>query len=623
MPMANRNPSLAAKLQDFRTNLRYIPWALRLVWAAAPRWSSAWLVLLVLQGVLPAAIIFLTKLTIDSLTHALGTVSIWQSIQLSLWLLGLTAGIMVITEVVEGAVGLVRTVQSEYIEDHITALVHRKSLTLDLRFYEEPEYHDQLEQVRGEASSRSRALLESVGNLVQNGITVLAIAAVLVPYGFWLPLVLFTSTLPGLYVVLRFDRNYHIWWQQSTSDRRHTSYCDMMITHSMAAAEVRSYNLGDHFRSSYNATRTKLRTAQLSHARAQGLARMAASSVALFVGGCALAWMLWRATQGTATLGDLVLFYQVFTRGQSLMGVLLGGAGQMYSNTLFLGSLFTFLELKSTVVDPPQPVPAPQLIRQGITFRDVTFRYPGSQRAALENFNLTVPAGKIVAIVGPNGAGKTTLVKLLSRFYDVERGSIQIDGVDIRDVRVTDLRRLLTVLFQFSMPYQTTADENIALGDTTRVANQENIEAAARSAGAHDLIARLPHGYHNQLGKWFADGAELSGGEWQRVATARAYFRQAPIIVLDEPTSAMDSWSEADWFERLHKLTVGRTSLVITHRFTIAMRADIIHVMDQGRIIESGTHHELLELNGLYARSWLAQVQAAQMGEVDDSLVPS
>jgi ATP-binding cassette subfamily B protein len=217
----------------------------------------------------------------------------------------------------------------------------------------------------------------------------------------------------------------------------------------------------------------------------------------------------------------------------------------------------------------------------------------------------------VVAIVGPNGAGKTTLTKLLCRFYDPDAGSVELDGVDLREFSLSELRNMITVLFQFPMPYQLSAAQNIALGDINREPTTAALEAAARSAGAHDRIARLPQGYTNQLGRWFSDGAELSGGEWQRIATARAFFRQAPIILLDEPTSAMDSWAEADWFERLRNLASGRTSLIITHRFTIAMRADVIHVMDQGRIVESGSHQELLALDGLYAQSWSNQIHAS------------
>jgi ATP-binding cassette subfamily B protein len=319
--------------------------------------------------------------------------------------------------------------------------------------------------------------------------------------------------------------------------------------------------------------------------------------------------MFWRALQGSATLGDLTLFYQAFQRGQGLLRTLLENVGQIYANTLFLGNLFEFLQLSSQMKDPPHPVMLQPVLKEGIRFQQVTFRYPGSERQILRDFNLTIPAGQIVAIVGANGAGKSTLLKLLCRFYDPEAGRITLDGSNIRDISLPSLRRMMTVLFQWPVPYQATAAQNIAFGDLSALRGVTELEMAARSAGAHDVIARLPQKYDTLLGKWFSKGAELSIGEWQRLALARAFFRQAPILILDEPTSALDSWAEADWFDRFRALANGRTAIIITHRFTIARRADMIHVMDTGRIVESGEHHDLLDRGGLYAQSWGLQVQ--------------
>ncbi len=310
-------------------------------------------------------------------------------------------------------------------------------------------------------------------------------------------------------------------------------------------------------------------------------------------------------------MGDLALFYQAFNRGQSLLRTLLGNLGQIYSNALFLGNLFEFLELQPQVVDPPHPCPAPSPLQQGIRFRDVTFRYPGSELAVLENFNFTIPAGKIVAVVGANGAGKTTLTKLLCRFYDPEAGSIELDGADIRTLSIAELRRMITILFQIPVPYFVSAAENIAMGDRSATPGVTEIEAAARRSGIHNAITHLPKGYETQLGKWFADGTDLSAGEWQRLALARAFLRRADIMILDEPTSFLDSWAEIDWFDRFRELANGRTALLITHRFTIARHADIIHVMDQGRMVESGHHDELLAQGGRYAQSWAAQLQSS------------
>jgi ATP-binding cassette subfamily B protein len=296
------------------------------------------------------------------------------------------------------------------------------------------------------------------------------------------------------------------------------------------------------------------------------------------------------------------MFYQAFQQGLGLMRGLLENLGQLYGNLLFLGNLYEFLELEPRVVSPPRPSPAPQAVASSIRLERVRFRYPGSVRPVLEDFDLEIPAGRIVAVVGSNGAGKSTLIKLLCRFYDPETGRVALDGVDLREFKIEELRSRIAVLFQQPVHYNDTVRENIAYGDLH--APVDSLEIAAQAAGAEEIIARLPQGYDSMLGRWFADGTELSLGEWQRIALARAFLRRAPILILDEPTSAMDPWAEADWLARFRKLAAGRTVLMITHRFSTAMFADVIHVMSEGHIVESGTHEQLLEAAGRYARAW-------------------
>lgn len=593
------------------TSLTYVPRALRLAWAAAPGWTMTWAVLLVVQGVLPTVLVYLTKLTIDSLVVALDTRT-WAALQPTALLVLVIASLMMLSEVAQSLIDWTRTAQAELIQDHMTTLLHAQAVTVDIKFYESPDYHDRLDQARSEAANRTRTLLESVGGLAQHTLTLLGLSVILLPYGVWLPFALLASAFPAFYVVTRYDQRLHQWWQRTTAERRRVQYYDALLTSSLTAAELRLFGLGPHFQSLYQTLRQRLRNARLALLRRQSLARLGTSLYALLVMGGALAWMGWRVLQGWLTLGDLALFYQAFQRGQSVIRAVLGSVGQLYANSLFLGNLFEFLALQPSIVDPPVPTSAPQRLGQGIEFKGVTFAYPGSDRPALQDFNLTIPTGKIVALVGANGAGKTTLIKLLCRFYDPQAGHIDLDGINLRDLAIEDVRRMMTVLFQFPVNHHATVAENISLGDVRTPACRADVETAARCAGAHDFIARLPRGYDTMLGRWFGmDGVELSGGEWQRIAMARAFYRQAPILLLDEPTSFMDSWAEADWFDRLRRLAQGRTALVITHRFTIALRADIIHVMHAGHIVESGTHHELLARNGHYAASWRIQMQAS------------
>ena len=305
-----------------------------------------------------------------------------------------------------------------------------------------------------------------------------------------------------------------------------------------------------------------------------------------------------RALDGLLTLGELALFYVAFRQGQLMMRTLLGNVGDIYRNILFLGDLFEFLGLEPSVADPDKPTDPPQNLARGIDFCDVSFRYPGSEKSVIDDFALSIPAGKITAIVGPNGSGKSTLLKLICRLYDPQAGRITLDGVDLKSLRIEDVRNLITVLFQQPVQFSVTAAENINFGDLDSRDGMQQIERAATAAGAHDVIRKLPDEYETILGKWFEGGAELSVGEWQRVALARAFLRRAPIILLDEPTSAMDSWAESDWMKRLRDLAREQTVVIITHRFTTAMRTDNIYVMDGGRIVESGSHDELLALGG-------------------------
>ena len=583
---------------------------LALVWDASSRHTLIWAVLLILQGLVPAATVFLIRLAVDELVDLVGAGASWETFRPLLTLGALVGALMLLGEILASAITWFHTAQSELVKDHISALIHEKSTSVDLAFYESPEFHDHLERARSEADRRTLTLLESGGSLLQNGTTLLALGALLIPFGAWLPFVLFASAVPAFYVLLKFERRFHTWWRQTTPDRRWTKYYDHVLTFSSIAAEVRLFNLGPSFRSSYQGLRSRLRSEHLRLLRRQNFAIAGAGVSGVLISGAAMAWMVWRALQGFITLGDLVLFYQAFYRGQSLIRSLMGTAGQIYASNLFLRDLFEFLELRPEVLDPPRPVAAPSSLKQGVRFVDVSFRYPGAEKAALEHLNLTISAGDTVAIVGPNGAGKSTLLKLLCRFYDPEHGRIELDGVDIKEMALEDLRREITVLFQSPVPYHATARENITLGHMRSPLSEGQIESAARDAGAHDLIRRLPQGYDTLLGKWFVNGTELSGGEWQRMALARAFARQAPIMILDEPTSFMDSWAEVEWLDRFSTLADGRTAIIITHRFTTAMRADVIHVMDEGLIVETGTHRDLLARQGLYARSWTAQFGA-------------
>lgn len=583
--------------------------AFRIVWSAAPGYTAVWILFLLLQGTLPVAAVYLTKLVIDSLVAANSSGGDWVLISNSLSYLAAFAVVLLLSEAVKQLASWVRTAQMESVVDRLSDRIHEQAARLDIAFYESPHYHDLMERARGDSSSKPLALVESLGAFARDLLTVTAFGAILVTYGWWLPLVVLAGALPALYVTFHTDRLYHLWWASKSPDRRWANYYDVMLTHSESAPEMKLFGLSRHFRELYQAVRIRLRGEKLRHLRRQGIGRVAAGMIAFLTAAAAVGWMAVRVLYGLASLGDLGVFYQIFSRGQVLIGSLLGNVGSTANSSLYLENLFDFLDLEPEVRSPAEPREIFESIEQGVEFKSVTFSYPGSRSPALNAFDLFIPANRVTALVGVNGAGKSTVVKLLSRFYDPDAGSIQIDGADIREFDLDEFRSRLSVLFQFPLQFHSLARENIAFGSVDATPQFEELVAASRNAGADDFIRRLPEGYETLLGKWFVDGNELSGGEWQRLALARAYYRKAPLVLLDEPTSFMDSWSEADWFSRFRKMVEGKTGIVITHRFTIAMRADIIHVIDGGRVVESGTHAELLKKDGLYAGSWNVQMR--------------
>lgn len=597
-------------LKNLRSQGRLWKRSFSLIWNSVPGYTTAWAILLIFQGLLPGATVYFSKLAIDSFVASTTSRSFFD-LQHTVLLFVLTGITLLAADSLRYITEWIKNAQAEHFADTLKNLVHSKAVDVDFEYYDSPEYHDLREQAGGESQSKPLALLDNFGTVIQSSITLVSFAALLTVYGWAVPILLVVGSLPSLLISFSFDRRYFRWWRKTATERRWLFYYDGMLSHSDAAAEIRLFEIGQKFSSAYQRIRKTLRLEKLKHLREQTGGKIAANFLALAAGTVAMGWIALRVYNNTASLGDLAVFYQVFSRGQSIILALLGAIGKTFSNTLYLESLFAFLDLKASVVSPQKPLPFPTDIVEGIRFTDVTFRYPGSDSPAISDFNLFVPAGTQVAIVGENGAGKSTLIKLLCRFYDPDTGSIQVDGIDIRKFDVKELRRNVSVLFQFPLHFQDTVAGNISLGDERETPEPREVETAAELAGADGFIDGLPSTYQTLLGRWFEAGCELSGGEWQKIALARAYFRQSPILVLDEPTSFMDSWGEADWYDRFSSLAKDRTGLIITHRFTIAMRADIIHVISDSRLIESGTHKELLDLDGFYASSWKSQMLVA------------
>jgi ATP-binding cassette, subfamily B, bacterial len=603
---------LRTKFRMRSSQPRHLLRALVMVWEAAHLWTVLWLVLLIVQGLLPVVTVYLTRALVNTLAAALLAEPSWDSFKSVLPFAVAMAVVLLLTELFGYAAGFVRSVQGEMVRDHISGLIHKQSVAADLALYDMPNYYDRLYRAQNDALDRPLTLLENLGSVFQNTLTLIAMIAVLKPYGMAIQIALLASSLPAFYVVLHHRLKFYEWRIRNTESERRTWYYNWLLTDRETAAEMRIFNLGDHFQSLYQSVRARLRNERQQLAQKQSIAEAATATVALLITGSATVWMLWNAIKGSLTIGDLALFYQAFQKGQGIMGALFVNMGEIYSNSIFLNDLFEFLDHQPQVQELAEPVAVAVPLEDGIRFENVTFHYPASERVALSDFNLTIPVGRIVAIVGSNGAGKSTLVKLLCRFYDPAEGRILMDGIDLRQFKLEELRRQITILFQEPVYYHNTLSENIALGDLSAGIDAGRIAHAAQAAGADKIAEDLPNRYDTLLGKWFEGGTELSVGQWQRVALARAYWRQAPILVLDEPTSAMDPWAEHDWLQHFRELASGHTTLIITHRFTTAMYADTIHVMEAGRVVESGSHTELLSLGGRYAQSWRDQMRMVQ-----------
>jgi ATP-binding cassette, subfamily B, bacterial len=595
-------------------NLR--PFAV-MVWRTSPQLMAASLALRLVPALLPVVTLFIGKLIIDDVValvqtpHKPETLLQWLNSGLLNWLGLLLIGefaLAVLADILGRIVSLVDSLLSERVSNSSSVRLMEHAATLDLEDFEDSEFQDQLERARRQTSGRMTLMGQLLGQ-AQDIVTVASFVAGFIFFAPWLIALLLLALVPAFLGEAHFNAQSYSLDFGRTPERRELDYVRQTAASVETAKEVKIFGLNGflidryiRLASDFYAANRKL---AIRRARWGGLFT-AIGTIGYYL---AYAYIAWRTLTGEFSVGDLTFLAGSFRRLRTLLEGLLTSFSTTAGQALYLNDLFSFFEVEAEILSPENPRPFPQPIREGFVFDDVGFRYPDAERWAVRHLSFTLHAGEVLALVGENGAGKTTLVKLLTRLYDPDEGRILLDGYDLREYDLDALRGNMGVIFQDFVRYNLSAGDNIAVGKIAARNDQDRIERAAVRSQADEVIKRLPAGYQQMIGKRFKNGVELSGGEWQKIAIARAYMREAAVLVLDEPTAALDARSEFEVFKRFKELSDGKTAVLISHRFSSVRMADRILVLANGIVEAAGTHNELMEQSGRYSE--LFELQAA------------
>ncbi len=576
-----------------------------LVWKSSPVWAAANVLVSVLRSFLPLVLIWLLKILIDDI----GAAASAGSGVVSGSLLRMIIAVVAIYFFDEGLYDLsnyIRKKQSLKLEIYMYDLLHMKSVRLDLINFEKPEYFDCLSRATREAPWRPNSILNNLVSLLRGLISLLLMAGLILTLNWIIALVLLAANIPAIWLRLHYAGILYNFQREQTPEARKSAYFNWLLTGDRPSREIRLFGLGDYFIGLFKRSFIKQKEDEIGIIRRRTIIELISD---LFKASAFLVtlWFIARQTvSGGLSIGQMAMFLLAFRQGMLYVKDLFSSLAGLYEDSLYIEDTFEFLNLEEKIrAESPEVQPLP--LTKNIKLKNLSFTYPGNTGKTLNDISFEIGKGEVIALVGPNGAGKSTLVRLLCRLYDPDSGSVEYDGQDIRNMDPVEYRKFFSVVFQDFMLYNLQAGENIRMGNIHEENPAEKIRSAAVSAGVDEVLSGLPEGYDSPIGNLFDNSRELSWGEWQKIAIARALFRESPVLILDEPSSSLDADTEYEIFSRFRELVRGRTSILISHRFSNVSLADRIIVLDKGSVAETGTHDELMSIGGLYSKMFMKQ----------------
>jgi ATP-binding cassette subfamily B protein len=584
-----------------------VPAVLKIVWDSGPGVVVFGLVSRLFSSLLPVVLLWITKLIVDRIVLAVST---HQPVQPGFWwLVAAEFALAVLNSILLRSIDYSDSLLADKYTRHVSIRVMNHAAGLDLIAYEDPVFYDRLERARVQATDRL-VMIQAIGRLVQQSITTLTLSVSIMLFSPWLMLLLVAGVLPAFlgeshFAFLGYAKNF-----RQTPMRRQLDYLRILGGSKEAAKELKLFGLRTFLLERFTRLSDEIYEQNIALNRRKLIAGAVLSMIGTAGYYSAYVFVIWRTASGALSIGSMTFLTLAIQQASSNIEQIFSTIAGIGDQALFLTDLLAFFDMKPTIRSKPNALAAPRPISRGFEFRNVSFSYPGNSRRVLDAINFELHTGERLALIGENGQGKTTIVKLITRLYDPTEGQILLDGIDLREYDLEDLHREIGVIFQDFMRYEMTALENIAVGRVEAMGNLELLKSAARKSMADQTIGRLPLGYGQMLGRRFDQGVDLSGGEWQKVALARAYLRDAQLLILDEPTAALDARSEFEVFHRFAELTAGKMALFISHRFSTVRSADRILVLANGKIAEEGTHDQLASLGGRYAEMFEMQASS-------------